>query len=475
MKKKGSLFVKNFTTYAAVILLGFIVLAVSFVLIADRYSTAEKMEALDKVAQRASNTTAVIINNYSPAIESLYELSMAQMAGDAGATIVICDVTGKISYIADSDGCYPQRYIEAYPSAFSQLVRNGSYTEKGTFGGLFSDKRYIIGLPVMNVSTGGYSGAVFAAAPVASNINMLQDVFGAFLAALLSVLLVTLILSYLITARLTRPLKTMANAAVSFARGDFTMRVPEALRNDEVGELAVSFNNMAASMQSLEEQRRDFIANVSHDLKTPMTTIAGFVDGMLDGTVPREKYNEYLKVISEEVKRLSRMANRMLDMAKFESGAIVINKITFDVCELASRIILSFEQVLNARNVEVIVSMPSELKILADKDAMAQVIYNLVDNAVKFVDDKGRLSMSIAAVGNLMHFKISNTGAEIPMADQQHIFERFYKVDRSRNLNRQGSGLGLYIVKTIINLHGGDIKVKSGNNETEFYFKFPIS
>ncbi len=474
MNKRRSLFFKNFATYATVILSGFIVLAVSFVVIADRYSSDEQKRALDKVAQRAANTATIMIENYSPSLDRLFQLTLAQMAGDADATIILCDGTGKIAYVADSSGCYAQEFLALYPSAVDELWKSGRYSETGNFGGFFSEVRNIVGLPIVGLSSNKYEGAVFAAAPASSNLNLLQDVIGAFSVALMTVLLITLVLSYLITARLIRPLRIMANAAKSFGRGDFSMRVPEVTRNDEVGELAISFNNMAASMQSLEEQRRDFIANVSHDLKTPMTTIAGFVDGMLDGTVPEEKFNEYLEVISEEVKRLSRMANRMLDMAKFESGAIVISKTTFDVCEMASRIILSFEQVLNARGIEVIVNMPSELKVTADKDQLAQVIYNLVDNAVKFVDDKGKLSMSIASIGGKMHFKISNTGAEIPMADQQQIFERFYKVDRSRNLNRQGSGLGLYIVKTIINLHGGDIKVKSGNNETEFYFTLPL-
>jgi len=422
VKKKASLFVKHFTTSATVILLGFLVLAVAFVLIADEYSSDEQKRALDKVAQRAAGTVSVMLENYSPAIDRLFQVTLAQMAGDADATIIVCDATGKISYVADVNGCYIQDYISLYPSAFDVIWETGEYVEAGNFGGFFSEARYIVGLPVTGTGLSKYSGAVFVAAPALSNINLLQDVIGAFSLVLLAVLLLTLIFSYVITARLTHPLKIMANAAKSFARGDFSMRVPEAVRNDEVSELAVSFNNMAASMQSLEEQRRDFIANVSHDLKTPMTTIAGFVDGMLDGTVPEEKYDEYLKVISEEVKRLSRMANRMLDMAKFESGAIVINKTVFDVCEMASRIILSFEQVINARGIEVVVNMPSELMILADRDSLAQVIYNLVDNAVKFVDDKGKLTMSIAAVGGRMHFKISNTGAEIPMADQQQIF-----------------------------------------------------
>ncbi|MCX7615134.1 MAG: HAMP domain-containing histidine kinase [Clostridiales bacterium] len=474
MRNKSSLFVKNFATYAIVILLGFTVLAVSFVVIADKYSSDVQKQSLNKVATRASNTAAIMLYYYSPAIDQLFQVTLVQLAADADATIIICDKTGKITYIADRNGCYIQKNTAIYPSAVDELYKNGQYAETGNFGGSFSEIRNIIGLPIISVGNKTFSGAVFVAAPASSNINLLQDVIGAFSIALLAVLLMTLILSYLITARLTHPLKIMANAAKSFARGDFTMRVPEVSRDDEVGELAISFNNMAASMQSLEEQRRDFVANISHDLKTPMTTIAGFVDGMLDGTVPEEKRREYLEVISEEVKRLSRMANRMLDMAKIESGAIVINKTSFDICEMASRIILSFEQVINARGIEVVLNMPSELIITADRDSIAQVIYNLVDNAVKFVDDKGKLSMSISSAGGRIHFKISNTGTEIPMADQQQIFERFYKVDRSRSLNRQGSGLGLYIVKTIVNLHGGDIKVKSGNNETEFYFTLPI-
>ena len=267
----------------------------------------------------------------------------------------------------------------------------------------------------------------------------------------------------------------MANAAKEFAAGDFSVRVPEDNHCDEIDELATSFNNMARDLEQLEELTQGFIGNVSHEFKTPMTTISGFVDGMLDGTIPQDQQKKYLHIISEEVKRLSRMTMSMLAAAKIQSGELIISPVPFDFSEMASQILLSFEQKITAKNIEVDADLADRLMVMGDRDHVFRAVYNLVDNAVKFINEGGTLRVTAYPAGAFCEFSISNTGDGIAPEDIPHVFDRFYKTDRSRSRDRSGAGLGLYIVKNIINLHGGDISVRSDGGETEFSFTLPLA
>ena len=272
-----------------------------------------------------------------------------------------------------------------------------------------------------------------------------------------------------------RTLKTIAAAAKEFAGGNFDVRVPEDNRCYEIDELAVSFNNMARDLDQLEELTRGFISNVSHEFKTPMTTIGGFVDGMIDGTIPLDQRDKYLKIIAEETKRLSRMVNRMLDAAKIQSGELILSPAPFDFTEMTAQILLSFEQKIEKKKLDVQCDLEERLTVMGDRDHLYRVVYNLTDNAVKFIEDGGTLRLKVHQEGQLCVFAISNTGIGISAEDLPHVFDRFYKTDRSRSMDKTGAGLGLYIVKNIINLHGGEISVRSGGGETEFEFTLPLA
>jgi signal transduction histidine kinase len=232
---------------------------------------------------------------------------------------------------------------------------------------------------------------------------------------------------------------------------------------------------MAVSLSSVEEMRRSFVGNVSHELKTPMTTIAGFIDGILDGTIPPEKRGYYLKIVSDEVKRLSRLVKAMLDLSRIDSGQLTIKRVPFDLTEVTCSMLLSFEQRLEEKRVTVegLEDAP-RLMVQADFDLIGQVVYNLVDNATKFIDEGGTLSFGLAERDKRVYCRVRNTGAGIPAEEMPHIFERFYKSDRSRSLDKKGVGLGLYIVKNVISLHGGEIAVRSVEGEyCEFEFWLP--
>ena len=230
---------------------------------------------------------------------------------------------------------------------------------------------------------------------------------------------------------------------------------------------------MASSLEKSEYQRQEFVANVSHELKTPMTTIGGYVDGILDGTIPPESQRKYLALVSDEVKRLSRLVRSMLDVSRLQDqGGIPLEKMgRFDVAECLGQVLITFEQKINDKGLEVEVNFP-EYPVYArgELDAITQVVYNLIDNAVKFAPQGGQLSLALQESGQKVYVSVANTGQTIPPEELPLVFDRFHKIDKSRSLNRDSWGLGLYIVKTIIGSHGEDISVTSRDGKTQFTF-----
>jgi signal transduction histidine kinase len=266
-----------------------------------------------------------------------------------------------------------------------------------------------------------------------------------------------------LTERITSPLRRMSEAAHAFASGDFEVKVP-VRGNDEVAELADSFNQMAESLRNLETMRSSFMANVSHDLRTPMTTIAGFVDSILAGAIAEEDQPRYLGIISEEVKRLSRLVSLTLDISRIQAGDRKFVMAPFDICETARLILISFEQKIDAKRLEVLFDADEDnMTVYADRDAIYQILYNICDNAVKFSREGGRLEIAVRNRRDLKKVQVTvlNEGQGIHAEDIPYIFDQFYKGDKSRGLDKSGVGLGMFISKAIIDAHKEEIWVHS--------------
>lgn len=350
----------------------------------------------------------------------------------------------------------------------------GEYYEVGTLDNKYSDAYYTIGIP-LNDTAQNTIGAVFASSHASSLKSFLGNIFRMFLLSSAIPLILMFFSMYAITFKLTKPLRLMSDAARSMAKGDFSKRIP-ITSDDEIGELALAFNQMSNSLVQLEGMRRSFIANVSHELKTPMTSISGFIDGIIDGTIEPDKRKYYLGIVSTEVKRLSRLVQSMLSLAKLESGEMKLNLTPFNISEVLFSIVISQEQRIEARNIDIRgLDEIEETMVNADEDLIHQVIYNLVDNALKFTDDGGYISFDIKTTDSgFVRFKIRNSGKGIPQKELPFIFDRFYKTDKSRSAVKESTGLGLYIVKTIIDIHQGTITVRSLPGEyTEFEFIIP--
>lgn len=278
-----------------------------------------------------------------------------------------------------------------------------------------------------------------------------------------AILVLVFVAIYAAVKHLMTPVKEMTLAAKRFGSGDFSEKlyVPE---DNEFGFLANSLNEMASSLEAIEENRKSFISNVSHELRTPMTTIGGFVDGILDGTIPKEKHNYYLNIVSEEVDRLARLVKSMLNISKYEAGEMEMTKKTFDLMPLLVKVLLMFETRIDEKHVEIRGIEHGRFMVSADSDLMQQVLYNLVENAVKFVDDGGYIEFAFENRDGSPVIRIRNSGEGLKANEISKVFDRFYKADASRGIDKTGVGLGLSIVRSIIKLHGGKILVRSEPN-----------
>ncbi len=273
--------------------------------------------------------------------------------------------------------------------------------------------------------------------------------------------IVALLAIYGVSYSVTRPLREISNAAKDFSKGKYDTRVP-VRGNDEFTELAKSFNNLAEKVQAREEMQNAFLSNASHDLRTPMTTIAGFIDGILDGAIPQEKQEYYLNIIKNEIKRLSRLVSSLLDISRLQSKDRTFEMKAFNICELVRQTIISFENQLEEKRLDVDFDCDDfDMMVLGDKDAINQVIYNLCHNAIKFSYEGGKYKVSIKYDGDKIRFTMYNEGIGISKEELPFVFDRFYKSDKSRGLDKTGAGLGLFIAKTIIEGHEGEIGVDS--------------
>ena len=419
------------------------------------------------VAQRAKDAAEKAAQDTGMDISDI-QRGIILTARAAGKTILVTDAYGTV--------------VLSIPSAYqgmavSEKICNavfsyGAYEDMGTLNGIFDSRHYIAGKPLLGAD-GRLRGFIFAGADAGSLTEYLANIFSTFILSAGLMLMVSSVLSILLTNRMTTPLRRISEAAQKFGGGDFTARVPVE-GDDEVAHLAETFNEMANSLEKIDQSRSSFMGNLAHEMRTPMTTIKGFVDGMLDGTIPPESYEHYLGIVSQEVGRLTRLIKNMLDITKLEAGEYQVNATTYDIWENITGVVFSVEQQLEAKQIRISGFAPNKTLVLADQDLIHQVLYNLVDNAVKFCDEGGEVRFSVTQGKGFVTVGVRNTGAGIAPDALPYVFDRFYKADKSRGLNAAGSGLGLHICKVLVNLSGGKIWVDSKEGQyCEFLFTLP--
>ncbi|HIZ10863.1 MAG TPA: HAMP domain-containing histidine kinase [Candidatus Eubacterium faecavium] len=480
---KPNIFTKYFLTFAAIFLTVLVVLGISLVLLVNNYTVKTRTDLLEENVLSIANTidgtltTSEMNNRYTLEKELLCE-TLATVSQSIDADVFVCDTEGNIILCRDKAGTLPDFGMFAECSVHGKIVigsnllaavyQQGQIVEKAIVSGT---QCFVVGRPVYQ--DGNIIGSVFALSNTGIQ-NISITVLRLFLISAFFCLIFAFICIYYLTKRMFTPLQQMSKAAKQFAAGDFSYRV-KVEGEDELADLGHAFNDMADALNVLEGSRRSFVSNVSHELKTPMTSISGFIDGILDGTIPKEKQDYYLGIVSGEVKRLSRLVVSMLNMSKIESGDLEMKPSNYDISDQIIHILLTFEQKIENKNIDI--RGLDEFKptyIVADPDMIYQAIYNLVDNAVKFTNEGGYIEVRLKDSDTQIELSIKNSGTGIKAEDLSRVFERFYKADKSRSLDAKGAGLGLYLVKLMIEMHGGRVSAKSESEDTaEFSFTLP--
>ncbi len=483
-----NLFAKYYWVITMVIFICFAVLGCSLLLFVSNYWRTEKTNLLKENAVQVASTTADLLGSGRLDVDgegtvTILCNTLSLVSSSIEADVFICNLDGSVILCKDLFAPEMQVFNASacqihdgmhFPADIIQQALEDEYIRVGKIDGVYRDSHFIIGEPVR--VNGEAVALVFATKPSSSGLGpYLWNVFKMFLFSALMALLLAFVAVYVLTYNLIRPLREMSAATKRYAHGDFSYRV-QSHGSGELAELATAFNSMAKALAVLESSRRSFVANVSHELKTPMTTIGGFIDGILDGTIPKEQQKHYLEIVSAEVKRLARLVMTMLNMSKIEAGELKLQPSKFDISAQLFQVFLLFEQSIERKKIEIagLEDMQS-VTVEADPDMIHQVLYNLIDNAVKFTQEGGQIAASILSDSEKVIVRIRNTGAGISSEEIGKIFERFYKVDKSRSFDVKGAGLGLYIVRSIIEMHGGQITAKSEEGKyTEFVFWIPL-
>ncbi len=477
-----SIFAKYVTAFMSIIIFGFAILLLIVSSIGGNYSSQAKETLMTNTAEMIQiyldeKMADCTPDDFSAVLTEIGENRLASLLEsvsgfEADLSVLIADHTGKVCYVQAIEGDLPEGTLgELLPSAITKTLVVG--------GEVMGELRVeSLGRAIFTCAMGIHNaeGELCGMIAVCSGDRNLgftvENLTQTIVTSAALVLMASLIAAYFLTERTIAPLREMCKAARKFSAGKFETRV-RVRGKDEVAELSEAFNQMADSLENLEKMRNSFVANVSHDLRTPMTTIAGFIDGIRDGVIPPEEHDHYLEIVSFEVQRLSRLVTSLLDISRIQAGDRKFTMKPFDICEMARLILISFEQNIEEKHLEVDFACEEDrMQVFADHDAIYQIFYNICHNAIKFSYHGGMLRLRILYTKEKkVLISVYNEGEGIPEADLPMVFDRFYKSDKSRGLDKSGVGLGLYIAKTIINAHEERIGVSSeAGKYCEFYF-----
>ena len=462
---KRSLYVRFITGYVIFALLSFCVVA----LFSSRLSYSIN---LNRTANRLYNQARKIASDYS----SLYKDGWLpvdfrnQMLGldSYGNTRVwFINPEGVISF--DSS----DKHTDAVITQFDPAEIDRFYVT-GTFYDTFSQEMLSVIAPVTaNFETYGYVILHTSLASVSSiSDRMLIPLYiTAGIIFLLSFLLLIMIHVFVM-----RPLRKITAAANEYAEGNFKHKIG-IVQNDEMGYLANTLESMASELDAAEEYQRKFIANVSHDFRSPLTSIKGYLTAISDGIIEPEDQEKYIRVVIHETERLENLTQSMLSLNSLDRRNMHLEYSDFDICKLIKDVCATFERKCSQRGISFeLVLSDASVYVHADIGKIQQVVYNLVDNAIKFSNDNSDITISVSEVGYKAFISVKDTGIGIPKDDIRQIWTRFFKSDASRGKDKRGTGLGLSIVKEIITAHNENIDVISTEGVgTEFIFRLPLA
>lgn len=396
-------------------------------------------------------------------------LQLSGMETHLDAALWFVDREGRLLASAQSEGLPP---APSQIQDFNPAEAGNSQYLTGDYHGYFQEDVITVIAPVIH----GYSPAGYLL--VHKSLDYVNEVQGILMRAALITLLVIYFLSFIILLALEffvyRPLRKITEAATQYASGNLDYEIP-VRTEDEMGYLSASLNYMSSQLRDMEDYQKKFVANVSHDFRSPLTSIKGYVEAMADGTIPPEMQKKYLGIILFETERLTDLTQDLLTLNEFDSKNLLLNKENFDIHEMIKNVAASFEGTCTQKKISIELLFASkQMEVFADKRKIQQVLYNLLDNAIKFSDLESTVTIETTERGEKVSISVKDYGIGIPRSALGKIWERFYKTDLSRGKDKKGTGLGLAIVKEAIQAHGENISVVSTEGVgTEFIFTLP--
>ena len=434
----------------------------------ESYESEVRLQA-HEIAEYMTNLNQLSSVRDNVTMQFILRSKISDIHDRYNADIWIVSYNSGIAQVLDSSWNTSESIFDSAVMEQLQIIQQGNEIRvTGLFPEL-GDQIVTIGVP-WTYSDGQVVGSVLLHISTEELQVHLADLLPTVLPAAVLTLALGTLLSFLLARGQTKPLREIDNAVRDFTKGDLTRRV-ELHCGGELEVLGNSINRMASELSQLEDSRRNFVAAVSHELRSPLTSMRGYVEAMLDGTISQADMNRYLHVVLDETNRLTDLVRDLLDMSRFESGKFPLDIAPFDANEMFRRVLINYEKRIDAKNISVDVQFDGErCFVLGDANRINQVISNLVDNALKFLPSQGGvLTVGTRREGKRVSLSVRNNGEPISEADLPHIFERFYTADKART-SGNGTGLGLSICRLIVRQHGSDISARSGPGETAFEF-----
>jgi len=464
-----SVFIRLIVTYFMIIMITIVTLGL---LLSQIFRTSYYDDKKSDLINEAKNINIITEKNILGFIDdNSYNYELSFIARQLKASIWVIDRFGYFIQVADPNQKkqwegkqFSQDEITQY---LQQVLSGKEIASTGSFGKRFSVPVLTIGTPL--IINQQIVGAIF----INTQLNEVNKVYATlyekiWISAMISGL-IAILLIFWISKRISDPLIQINAAVTDITKGNFEKRI-RITTHDEIGQLAISFNIMANELKNLEELRKSFVANVSHELRSPLTSIQGFIYGMIDGTIDEKDHMPYLKIVLDETVRLNDLIKDLLDLAQIESGKIPLRISSFDINELIRRILIKQEGKIIEKLLDVeVVFREDKYMVEADKDRIEQVVVNLLDNAIKFSERKGKLSLMTHAPADKVYVSIQDSGPGISNEDLPFIWERFYKSDKAHTSEYAGTGLGLSITKKIIEQHNQKIFVKSQSGKGSIF------
>lgn len=457
--------------YLIVILISFAILGFSLIKMFETYYFEKRSEVLIEEGRKL-NTTVIKYFNGQISFERL-SLELESIERFLNAKIWVIDYYGKIYGVSsESEKEWVGKQIST--EDIISVLNGNIVTKMGEYDDLFGGPVLSVGMPIY--INNKVQNAIFMHSPIYEINETLKEVYKIILTSMAVALLIVTILIYYTSQRISRPLTKINKITKRIASGEFHRRL-DIKSNDEIGQLSASFNNMAQELEKIEEMRKEFIANVSHELRSPLTLIKGYMKGIMDSDISEEKRKQYVNIAYEETERLTELINNLLDLSKMESGNYPLNIVKFDINELLRRNIIKFGNKLEEKDINVEVEFAKDsLAVFGEQESISQVVSNIIDNAIKFMNNNDNLTIETNIKDKKVFISIADTGVGISKEEQKNIWKRFYKGDKSRSRQVKGTGLGLPIVKEIIKNHKENIWVESeAGKGTKFIFTLDLA